>query len=244
MSDVCFLEVCGLRKAYGDKTVLSGFDAEFPCGRCTAIMGPSGCGKTTLLRILAGLEAQDFGEIRIKGCLGSSEDGEPFSPVGSVASGGHRSPAGSAASGGHRSPVGSAASGGHRNPAGRVSMVFQEDRLMTGFSALENLKAVLGKNREAEIKQALTFLGLGESFRKPVRELSGGMKRRVAIARAVLAEHEVLLLDEPFRGLDQETKKTAAGFILEKSAGKTLIMTTHDQEEAALMQAEKVILMN
>ena len=81
----------------------------------------------------------------------------------------------------------------------------------------------------------LTALGLGEELKKPVRELSGGQRRRVAVVRAILAGADILFLDEAFTGLDTEIKKTVAGYILKNTRGKTVIAVTHDPEEAALL---------
>lgn len=113
--------------------------------------------------------------------------------------------------------------------------VFQEDRLAEAFTPLRNLLLVTKKREEA---LALLFeLGLGDAAGKPTRELSGGMKRRVAIARALLAEGDVLLMDEPFKGLDEETRSTVAKTVLRHLGGRTLIAVTHDEEDAALLGA-------
>ncbi len=98
---------------------------------------------------------------------------------------------------------------------GRVSAVFQEDRLCEGFTAVSNIRAVTGKNVPiAEIEKHLTDLGLADSMYKPVIKLSGGMKRRVAIARAILYDPELIILDEAFKGLDAATKKLAMDYLL------------------------------
>ena len=207
-----------LEKRYGKTVVFHGFSRRFFCGETTVLMGRSGCGKTTLLRLLMGLETPDGGRI-----LGVPEN---------------------------------------------RTAVFQEDRLFEAFSAVENIRAVLlpgggrriaGTEREAdctgrkrtgresrgeqlqEIREALSELGIiGAAQDQPVLELSGGMRRRVAIARAVLAGQRfgpegMILFDEPFDGLDAETKAGASGFIRKNCVGKTVIMITHSEEEAALM---------
>ncbi len=121
---------------------------------------------------------------------------------------------------------------------GTLSAVFQEDRLVESLSAQGNLRLILGRDREAEIKGVLAELGLEDALDKPVRAFSGGMKRRVAIARALVMEHDVLLLDEPFKGLDEELKAHAAQAILDHEAGKTVILVTHDPQEAKMLCAE------
>ncbi len=117
-----------------------------------------------------------------------------------------------------------------------ISAVFQEDRLAEPFSAVANLSLVTGKRISRDILRAhLSALGLSDSLDKPVRELSGGMRRRVAIARAVLYDAPLVLLDEPFKGLDGETKKTVMDYVRESCAGKTVILVTHDEAEAAYL---------
>lgn len=127
----------------------------------------------------------------------------------------------------------------------RLSAVFQEDRLCEDFSALSNVRLVTGKTLDdGEICRCLSALGLEGSAKQPVRALSGGMKRRVAIARAVLAEGELLILDEPFKGLDEATRKTVAAEVKRRTRGRTVIMVTHDPEEAELMGAEIMEMRN
>ena len=121
---------------------------------------------------------------------------------------------------------------------GTVSAVFQEDRLLDSLSAQGNLRFVVGRDREADIKGVLDELGLGDALDKQVRAFSGGMKRRVAIARALVMAHDILLLDEPFKGLDEEMKARAAQAILRHEAGKTVILVTHEPQEAVLLNAE------
>jgi len=113
----------------------------------------------------------------------------------------------------------------------RVSAVFQENRLFEDFSALSNLAAVCHHGDKEVMTDHLTELGLGDSLHKPVRTLSGGMKRRVAIARAVLAPGELMILDEPFTGLDQDTKKIVLDYLKHHSQGRTLLVVTHDPAE-------------
>ena len=177
-----------LTMRYGEQVVLSHFSHRFPAGRAHCVMGPSGCGKTTLLRLIAGLENPESGEIvRTE----------------------------------------------------RLSFLFQEDRLIPHLSARKNVELVLsGRDADARAAQALEALGLADSMDKPVRELSGGMARRVAIARAVLYEAELLLLDEPFRGLDEQTRVRTAAWLTAQTAGRTLIAVTHDRQDVGLLNAD------
>ncbi len=127
----------------------------------------------------------------------------------------------------------------------RISFVFQEDRLFEGFSAVENITAVTGRGEDNKriAKDTLYSLGIDVTEHSgAVREFSGGMKRRVAIARALLAEHDVLLLDEPFKGLDGDTRDITARVIREHSKDKLVILVTHDRREAELLGIENVII--
>ena len=115
----------------------------------------------------------------------------------------------------------------------KISAVFQENRLCENLSALSNLRLVLGKSKSrGELINELAAVGLADAADKPARSLSGGMKRRVALLRALLAEYDVLFLDEPFKGVDEETKRTVMEYTRERTAGKTVILVTHDKTEA------------
>ena len=111
----------------------------------------------------------------------------------------------------------------------KPAVVFQEDRLLPWATALEN--AALGSD-ESRAKDALTRLGLGENLCQLPRELSGGMNRRVAIARALAFGGDILFLDEPFTGLDEENKRIAASALVESRV--PILVITHDDAEAEL----------
>ena len=125
-------------------------------------------------------------------------------------------------------------------PYGKISAVFQEDRLCENVSAIRNLKLVSEKD-EAELRREMETLRLGKAFGKPVRELSGGMKRRVAILRALLAPCGCIMMDEPLKGLDEETKIVTAGYIRKNAKEKTLIVITHDRQDLELLGADKLL---
>ncbi|MDO4650698.1 MAG: ATP-binding cassette domain-containing protein [Eubacteriales bacterium] len=123
----------------------------------------------------------------------------------------------------------------------KISAVFQEDRLFDSFSALSNIRAVTGKEvPEERIREHLNALGITETENKPVSQFSGGMRRRVAIVRAVLCDADLILMDEPLKGLDQETKEVVMDYIKKQTRGKTTIIVTHDEEEAEALGEHKI----
>lgn len=124
----------------------------------------------------------------------------------------------------------------------RKSAVFQEDRLCENAGAASNLRLVNPTLTREEAEAMLRNLDLGDSLRQPVRTLSGGMKRRVAILRALAAEYDVLLCDEPFKGLDEATKAQVMDYFLGKTQGKTVILVTHDPGEAKFLGGELLLL--
>ena len=120
----------------------------------------------------------------------------------------------------------------------KISFLFQEDRLLEYAGALANLRFVLPRGTDEGAARALLVALLpGADLNQPVGAFSGGMKRRVALARALAVPAELLLLDEPFTGLDGEAKRIAARCISNALAAHpptTLLLTTHDEEEAEL----------
>ena len=116
----------------------------------------------------------------------------------------------------------------------KIAFVFQEDRLCEDFNALRNIQMVTGRALPADsIRAHLRELEIPEdSLNQPVREFSGGMKRRVAIARAVCADAELVLMDEPFKGLDEALKEHVMVYVKRHTAGRTVICVTHNAAEA------------
>ena len=120
-----------------------------------------------------------------------------------------------------------------------ISMVFQEDRLCSEYTAAYNIALGLKRGcRKTDLIQShLEQLGMGESIFADVKELSGGMKRRVAIVRAVMSPSRVLILDEPFASLDEELKDRTAEYIIENLNGRTLVVVSHDEKDAERLNA-------
>lgn len=127
----------------------------------------------------------------------------------------------------------------------RISVVFQEDRLCDEFDAVSNVKLVLREDPgSSQIIKDLMRVGLEEEdiVGKPVSKLSGGMKRRVAIVRAVMALEDILIMDEPFKGLDKENREKVISYINERVKDKTLIFTTHNIEDVETFKGELITI--
>lgn len=107
----------------------------------------------------------------------------------------------------------------------KIGYVFQEPRLFDWMSALENVSTV---SNEETARKILIKMGLGDALSKYPSELSGGMKQRVAIARALAYDPDLIILDEPFKGLDIETRREISEFVFETLKNKTVIIVTHD----------------
>lgn len=114
----------------------------------------------------------------------------------------------------------------------RKSMIFQEDRLCENATAWANLHLCAPKLTKEQAQAGLSALGLTDLNTQPVREFSGGMKRRVAILRALFADYDLLLADEPFKGLDEKTKLRTMEYFRAHTAGKTVVLVTHEEDEA------------
>ena len=122
----------------------------------------------------------------------------------------------------------------------KISYVFQEDRLLESFDAVTNVRIVRPELSDEEVKTALAAVGLRENA-CIINEYSGGMKRRVAIVRALMADWDVLFMDEPFRGLDEISRKLAIDYTSQLLKGRTCVLVTHDPDEPQLMGAESII---
>ena len=123
------------------------------------------------------------------------------------------------------------------------SAVFQEDRLLEHLGAMENLRFVLGAALDEPAANALLAeLGLDDVAGKPVREFSGGMKRRLALARALLAPSDALALDEPFTGLDEENRVRCQACVRRAAECKPVLLVTHDPADAKSLGAAVIKL--
>ncbi|MFV0420927.1 ABC transporter ATP-binding protein [Oleidesulfovibrio sp.] len=214
------IEVRGIAKAYAGKTVLDAVSFYAKAGDIVSLVGPSGVGKTTLLRILAGLEPPDSGDILF--------GGKPAASCSLLCG------ALSGLSLRKDTPESSS------HPA---IMVFQDYLLFPNLTVHENvafgLKArrMPRTDRDRRVTDMLAFFHLQDLAQRYPVQLSAGQKQRVAIARAMVVNPAVLLLDEPFANLDRNLKLETADFIrnTQKAFGITTISVTHDLEEAFAM---------
>jgi NitT/TauT family transport system ATP-binding protein len=212
------LAIEGVRKVYGASDVpvvaLDGVSLDIGAGELCVLVGPSGCGKTTLLNIVAGFDDVTDGEIRMDGTV-------------------------------------VAAPGKRLAPGADRMVVFQNGALFPWKTVLWNATCgpiLHGRapraEAEAKARDLLRRVGLSGAEHQYPGELSGGMKRRVEIVRAMMNDPRVLLLDEPFRALDALTKAVMQECLLElyDFARRTVLFITHDLEEAIFL-ADRVVVM-
>ena len=126
----------------------------------------------------------------------------------------------------------------------RQAAVFQEDRLLDFMNPVDNIRLTAPKlSRDAALRE-MAAMGLTDCENQPARELSGGMRRRVAILRALLCGADVIALDEPFKGLDEATRARVIDETKRLCRGKTVLMVTHEAAEAERMGAKIVGLLD
>ena len=210
-----FVRLVDVTKRFDERLVIERVSLDLREGQATALLGPSGCGKTTLLRLIAGLETPDDGEIWI----GSQEV---------------------AAKGRNTVPP------RERN----IGFVFQDLALWPHLTVAGNLDFVLQSNgwekraRQDRINEVLRMVHLTPHSRKYPNQLSGGEQQRTAIARAIVARSQVLLLDEPLSNLDTDLKATLLKELcgLQQDLKITMLYVTHDRDEAAAV-ADCIALM-
>lgn len=197
------LQLQQIRKSFADTEVLKGIDLEAGQGEFITLLGASGCGKTTTLRIIAGLELPDSGQVILEGH--NITDWEP----------------------------------NKRD----VNTVFQNYALFPHMNVADNvgyglkIRKVPKAQIAERVERALRLVQLEEYGKRMPDQLSGGQKQRIAIARAVINEPKVLLLDEPLGALDLKLRRQMQLELkrLQKQLGITFIYITHDQEEAINM---------
>ena len=122
-------------------------------------------------------------------------------------------------------------------------MMFQEDRLCEALSAVENVALVMpGRASRRKVRELLSQILPADCLDQPVMELSGGMRRRVSLARAVAYPSTLLVLDEPFTGLDVQTRRQVIDFLRANRRDRTLLVATHGEQDAELLGARRLDL--
>ena len=124
-----------------------------------------------------------------------------------------------------------------------ISAVFQEERLCDNLTSLGNILMVCDKNISKDfIKTQLSKILPENALLKKVSLLSGGMRQRVAIVRAMIVNSDIVLMDEPFKGLDEETKKAVITYIIDNQHFRTVLVVTHNSEDARMLGAPICVL--
>lgn len=215
VESIMSIEVRNINKHFAQFKALDNISLEFPTGELVALLGPSGCGKTTLLRIIAGLEQADSGQVILEGVDASNthvrerQIGFMFQHYALFQ---------------HMSVFDNVAFGLRIKPKG------------TRLAEAQITKRV---------NELLELVQLGHLAKRYPSQLSGGQRQRIALARALAVDPKVLLLDEPFGALDAKVRKELRRWLrqLHHELHITSIFVTHDQEEA-LEVADQIVLMN
>ena len=202
------IDIINIHKSYGSLEVLKGINAHIGKGEIVSIVGPSGAGKTTLLQIIGTLDKPDSGEIHI----GEVQIGKLKKKELSVFRNNH------------------------------IGFVFQFHQLLPEFTAIENvmIPALIRKEKSSvarkRAKEILDYLNLSDRMEHKPAQLSGGEKQRVAVARALINQPDVILADEPSGSLDTQNKEELHKlfFDLRNEMGQTFVIVTHDESLALI----------
>jgi len=125
----------------------------------------------------------------------------------------------------------------------KISAVFQEERLCDNLTSIGNILMVCDKTVSKDvIKKQLSLVLPENALLKKVSLLSGGMRQRVAIVRAMIVSSDIVLMDEPFKGLDEGTKKTVIDYVKDNQRGRTVLIVTHNIEDARMLEAPICVL--
>ena len=210
------IEITGLRYRRGEKRIFDGLNVEIPRGKVTAIMGPSGTGKTTLLRIMTGQVLPDRGRVIVDDRNVPELSTEELYEL--------------------RKGMG---------------FLFQNGALFTDYSVFENVAFPLREHTRLSeslishiVLMKLQAVGLRGAFNLMPAELSGGMARRVALARAIALDPKIIFYDEPFTGLDPISMGVIVRLIrvLNDSLGLTSIIVSHDVEEVSSVSDQSYLI--
>jgi phospholipid/cholesterol/gamma-HCH transport system ATP-binding protein len=219
MSEPSAIRVEGLHKSFrrGREVVLKGVDIEFPRGQLTYILGPSGTGKSVLIKIILGLLRPDRGKVFV--------DGRDISTLKGKELASHRL---------------------------RFGVLFQNSALFDDRTIQENVAFPLVEHTDLpeeevsrRVEKTLSLLGMTRGYDKLPSEISGGMRKRVGLARAIIREPSILLYDEPTTGLDPVTRTTVDDLIatLKRKINATSIVISHDLP-GALLLADRIAFLS
>jgi len=219
-SECPVIKIKNLKKSFGDNHVLSGFDLELFEGENLVVMGKSGSGKSVMIKCIVGLEEPDAGTITVFGndtnCLSEEKLDELRTEVGFLFQG----------------------SALYDSMTVRQNLEFPLRRHVKKFGKIKNTTRL--------VKEALESVGLSETMNLMPEALSGGMKRRVALARTLILRPKIILYDEPTTGLDPITAReiTALMLSVQKKYNTSAIIITHDIECARMVSDRMVLLID
>ena len=211
------LTIRGLEKSFGKQKVLKGLDFDLPEGQTTVVLGPSGCGKSVMLKHIIGLIRPDYGEISFEGQRIDNLSERQLKWV-----------------------------------RLRIGLLFQLSALFDSMTVRQNLEFPLTEHknlspeeRADQVAEALDMVDMAGSEDKLPAQLSGGQKKRVALARALIIRPSVILYDEPTTGLDPVRAKGIDELVvrLKNRLGVTSLVVTHDLVSARRV-ADRIVMMN
>ncbi len=214
------IKIQDLRKSFGDNQVLRGFDMELRKGENLVVMGKSGSGKSVMIKCLVGLMSPDSGYVEVLGKDINTLDQVALDEL--------------------RADIG---------------FLFQGSALYDSMTVRENLEFPMRRHRKKFegiqdtlplVKEALENVGLGHTMDLMPAELSGGMKRRVALARAIILKPKLILYDEPTSGLDPITSKEIIELMrsIQKKYGTSALIITHDVDCARVISERMILLVD